>query len=606
MLSRLRKCKVIIGICKAFFGVWGLSCRQLKTKLNSAMKKLLLTTWGVATSIGALNAQTHDYALAQKLSTRFLGAQRCGNTGSWMHGACHTQDGAAVGKDLSGGWHDCGDYIKFHHTGPYAAVMYLTAYEAFPAAYADDYSPANSAGSPNGIPDILDEVKIETDYLIKGVQNGTVYWQVGGAEDHDSFSEPVSCSSEKLYSGSATRPVFSTTSGYSNACGNAAAALALMSIVYKPYDDAYATQCLQKAIEYYNVGKISPASSNANPIDFYSFSDYKDEMGLAAAVIYRAGNKATGSYLTEAQSYAIGFNTGDPLYYGNVSYLGYLELYRLTSGSTATGYLNKVAAEVTKVKNAMGSCGYYHYDNWGSLVYAANEAMLAALYHQISNDATAYAFAKNNINFILGTHSAVPASDAPANFSFVIGYNKLGGGSPKSPQHAASFGYTTAQDPWTKFTNETNNPGSVTFKYPLNGALVGGLQKKCTLWSASTGKANYEDKIDNYVGNEVCTYYNAGLTGALAYINMIENSIPTANADVKVHTALNVYPNPANDQIVINSTVQGQFTIIDYMGKAVESFYLNGSKLVDLSAYPSGFYFIVNIDATVVQKFVIE
>ncbi len=570
------------------------------------MKKLLLTVCVIGGSLSTLSAQTHDYAAAQKLSTRFLGAQRCGNTGSWMHGACHTQDGAAVGKDLSGGWHDCGDYIKFHHTGPYAAIMYLTAYEAFPEAYPDDYSPASSAGSPNGIPDILDEVKIETDYLIKSVQSGTVYWQVGGAEDHDSFSEPVSGSSEKLYSGSATRPVFSTTSGYSNACGNAASALALMSIVYRTYDGTYADQCLAKAIEYYNVGKISPATSNANPSDFYSFSDYKDEMGLAAALIYRGGNKTVASYLTEAQSYATGFNTGDPLYYGNVSYLGYLQLYKLTSGSTATGYLNKVSAEVTKVKSAMGTCGYYHYDNWGSLVYAANEAMLAALYHQISNDATAYTFAKTNINYILGTHTAVPASDAPANFSFVIGYNKLGGGSPKSPQHAASFGYTTAQNPWDKFTSESSSPGSVPFKYPLNGAMVGGLQKKCTQWSGSTGKANYEDNIENYVGNEVCTYYNAGLTGALAYINKIENNITTGSAEVKVHAILNVYPNPANDHLVINSNLQDQFTIIDYMGRVVEVMQLNGNTVLDVSSYADGLYFLVNSDASVVQKFVKE
>ena len=64
-----------------------------------------------------ISGAQHDYPKAQYLSTYFLGAQRCGNTDSWIHGACHLQDGQQVGKDLTGGWHDCGDYIKFHHTG---------------------------------------------------------------------------------------------------------------------------------------------------------------------------------------------------------------------------------------------------------------------------------------------------------------------------------------------------------------------------------------------------------------------------------------------------------------------------------------------------------
>ena len=113
----------------------------------------------------------HNYPKAQHISTYFLGAQRCGNTNSWIHGACHLQDGQQVGKDLTGGWHDCGDYIKFHHTGPFTALMYLSGFDNFEAAYADNYSQANSAPPSNGIPDILDEVKIETDYLIKCIES---------------------------------------------------------------------------------------------------------------------------------------------------------------------------------------------------------------------------------------------------------------------------------------------------------------------------------------------------------------------------------------------------------------------------------------------------
>ncbi len=187
------------------------------------MKKtfLLLALSSYLTGI----CQTHDYALAQHLSTYFLGAQRCGDTKSWIQpeggGGCHITDGQSVGKDLTGGWHDCGDYIKFHVTGPYTALMNLYGYDKFPAAYADNYSPDYSKGAPNGIPDVLDEVKIETDYLIKCIGTGnTIYWQVGDGNDHNSFNEPTSNSEETLYNGSKIRTVYSAKEGHSNAFGS--------------------------------------------------------------------------------------------------------------------------------------------------------------------------------------------------------------------------------------------------------------------------------------------------------------------------------------------------------------------------------------------------
>lgn len=277
--------------------------------------KNYLATLSITLFLGLnVQAQPHDYALAQHLSTYFLGAQRSGDTKSWIQpegsGGSHNNDGDAVAKDLSGGWYDCGDYIKFHVTGPYTALLYLYGYDKYPEAYPDNYSQDYSKAPGNGIPDVLDEVKIETDYLIKCVNDGvTIYWQVGDGNDHNSFSNAITNSSENLYNGTNIRSVYSATEGHSNAFGGAAAALALMSIVYEPFDAAYAQQCEDAAIKYYNVGKINPAvTADAVPTDgFYSwlagqYSYYQDEMGMGAAMLYRATN--TASYLTEAENYA--------------------------------------------------------------------------------------------------------------------------------------------------------------------------------------------------------------------------------------------------------------------------------------------------------------
>ena len=109
-------------------------------------------------------AQNYPDALYK--SIYYYGAQRCGTTNSWCHGACHTDDGSSIGLDLSGGWHDAGDHVKFGQTNAYSAALLLLAFSYFTSAYADNYSSVSSTGSPNGIPDLLDEVKCETDYLL--------------------------------------------------------------------------------------------------------------------------------------------------------------------------------------------------------------------------------------------------------------------------------------------------------------------------------------------------------------------------------------------------------------------------------------------------------
>jgi endoglucanase len=479
----------------------------------------LILALGVSNTI----AQSHNYPLAQKLATRFLGAQRCGNTQSWMHGPCHTNDGNAVGRDLTGGWHDCGDYIKFHHVEPYAAIMCLIGYDFYPDAYPDNYTQAYSAPPGNGIPDILDEVKIETDYLIKCVNAGTAYWQVGGQEDHDDFCIPEVNSTLPLYQGgtSTVRPVFSATSGNSNALGNASAALTLMSIAYRPYNATYADLCLTKAVEYYNIAKISPASSNANPSSFYAFNDYQDEMCLAAIMLYRA--TSTASYLTDATTYANTTkfkNVTDPNYWGNVKWAALMEMYKATNNAT---YLTMVGTHLSG--STLSACGYYDYSGGGGsgqFEYTAAEAFLSCLYHKATGTASAYTFAKANVDFLLGSHPAI-STDAPANFSFMVGYNVLGGGYTKYPQHAPAFGQSNPNTVWTKYAQETATPGSVPFKYVCEGALAGGL----TSPACAANSTSYIDNIDNFDTDEVCTGYNAQLIGALAYVNKIVNgSLP--------------------------------------------------------------------------------
>jgi len=140
-----------------------------------------------------INDSVYQSPMAATLKALYY--QRCGTpkastyAGVWSDGtACHLQDrtATAIGGctfpknygtlDLSGGYHDAGDYNKYMGTPPSScatlpgdsghSVQYLlTAYEWNPANFPDGLS--NIPESGNGISDLLDAAKWELDWYLK-------------------------------------------------------------------------------------------------------------------------------------------------------------------------------------------------------------------------------------------------------------------------------------------------------------------------------------------------------------------------------------------------------------------------------------------------------
>lgn len=522
----------------------------------------------------------HNYEYALEISTRFLGAQRCGNSDSWLHGDCHLEDGQNVGLDLTGGWHDCGDHIKFGHTAPYTAAFLLFAYLQNPQTYPDNYSPQFSEPPANGIADILDEVKYETDFLIKSINNGTVYYQVGDSTDHNSFSEPVYQSENLPVSqGGNPRNIYFINEGASNICGESCAALALMSIAYSDIDQTYSNLCIEKALEYYQIGKTNPASIPSTSRDgeyYYPASNWADDMAFGAISLY----KATGNnqYLTDAIDY---YNNADfyledwyVLTDATVNQLVNLALYIETSNNQyKTAYQN----HLQEMLWMQTDCGYIHFADWGSLTYAINEAYLALLFYKLTGNFDALNFGMSNVDFILGTHSNTDNS-IPENLSFLIGYDELNGSFPQYPHHAGAFGY--GNNAWDLFSQEEENPGTISYNYQLTGALVGGPKSEC---------GNYNDNISDAVSNEVCIYYNAGLINALALIRL-DTFIENYNSNQSLH----VFPNPAIDFVTISNPASNTIRIYNVLGELISEQELDNTKNVNISSLTEGIYFIKN------------
>ncbi|WP_162142407.1 glycoside hydrolase family 9 protein [Cucumibacter marinus] len=496
-------------------------------KLNGLVAGALATglVFGLIASANAAEITTSDYAEALPLAVKFFGAQRSGDNHNWLlarnpaGSTCHLGDGEAYasGYDLTGGWMDAGDFLKFTQNNAFTAHSLLKAYEVWPDAFADLDDIAYS-GVPNGIPDILDEVKIATDYLLKVMpDDDTVIARVGGNQDHDNLYTCPTMSALPAEQGGDPRPVYAD--GKANTAGIAAAALALMSKLYMPYDADYAAAALAQAKRLDAFAKAHPGTvadgyypegvcetpegedvtydedyyENGRCAANWTDGEYRDAEMCGAIELYRATGETT--YFDRAS--ALSAELDD---HGWVVGWGQNEDYCRHSlalaGDEAAIALLKTANDraIDLVSDSPNVKGLAYYMPWGSLNSALSAAFSAALTFELTGEEKYRDFAVSQVDYALGQNEY--------DRSFIVGW---GHNPPQHPHHANTLGVDDGD--WEKFSNETP------MAYELTGAMVGGPTEE----AEDVTKAGYEDDIADYIGNEVTIYYNSALVGALAF-----------------------------------------------------------------------------------------
>jgi endoglucanase len=106
------------------------------------------------------------------------------------------RDNPAKVRDVSGGWFDAGDTNKYVTFAAQAVHQLLTAYSAHGAAFTDRTGIPESG---NGVPDVLDEVRWETDWLKKmQYPDGSFALKVGEV-DYVAASPPSADRSPRFY-----------------------------------------------------------------------------------------------------------------------------------------------------------------------------------------------------------------------------------------------------------------------------------------------------------------------------------------------------------------------------------------------------------------------
>ncbi len=437
-----------------------------------------------------------NYAEALQKSIWFYEAQQSGRLPEWnrvnWRGDAALNDGADVGLDLSGGWFDAGDHVKFGFPMAFSATM--LAWGA--VEYRDAYERSGQ------LPHLLNNLRFVNDYFIAAhPEPNVLYGQVGtGSVDHAWWGPAEVMSME--------RPAYRITPSCpgSDLAGETAAAMAAASIVFRPTDPSYANTLLQHARQLYNFadtyrGVYSDCITDAG--NFYrSFSGYQDELVWGAIWLARATTgEESARYLAQAEEY-YDLLANEPqtnvksyrwtIAWDDKSYGTYVLLAMLTGKQRyiddANRWLDWWTVGVNGQRVSYSPGGMAVLDTWGALRYAANTAFVALLYSDWIDDPVRsqryHDFGVQQINYILG--------DNPRNSSYVVGF---GNNPPRNPHHR------TAHGSWTDNINEPADN-----RHILYGALVGG---------PSRPDDQYTDSRSDYVMNEVATDYNAGFTSAL-------------------------------------------------------------------------------------------
>ncbi len=433
---------------------------------------------------GTKGTGNFNYGEALQKSLLFYELQRSGalpdNTRTNWRGDSCLNDGADNGIDLSGGWFDAGDHVKFNLPMAYTAAMLSWSV----------YEDADAYKESGQLEYALNNIRYACDYFIKcHPEDEVYYYQVGDAGADHSWWGPAELVELRM-----DRPSYKVTASAPGSCvtGETAAALASASIIFKDTDKEYSELLLKHAKSLYAFAdkyKSDQGYTAAN--GFYTSSSFYDDLAWAGAWLYLAtGDK---DYLKKAEEAykSANQNTTWALCWDDV-HLGAAFLLARETGKAA--YKDDLSAHLEYWTNGHDGQrinytqrGLAWLDNWGSLRYATTTAYLASLYSESdlcpeSMKDTYWDFAVSQADYALGS----------SGISFVVGFGK---NFPHNPHHRTAH---------SSYMNDINNPGHE--RHLLIGALVGGPD----------ASDNYEDSINDFTRNEVACDYNAGFTGLMA------------------------------------------------------------------------------------------
>lgn len=353
--------------------------------------------------------------------------QRCGTklekeyANEYAHECCHLVKGRLYEKvnvecDITGGWHDAGDYGRYVTAGAVAVYDLLLSYEMFPHVFDDNLGIPESR---NDIPDILDEARYELEWLLK-MQNkntGGVYHKA----TTQYFCGMIMPEEEKeeiyIYQESVV------------ATGDFAAVMAMGYKIFKKFDMEFASKMLDSARKAYDwLMENGNRPGFKNPQDCYTGEygdkDSRDEIFFAAALLYEVTNEEKyhnymkANYQSDMDKVSLGWASIGGYASFSYLYLGKKEpsLVDENMYSYLKELLQKKASEYVSIANKEGykvllSPTKYR---WGSNMDLLNGAEFLILSYGLYGKEEYLDIIRDSFHYILGRN--------PMGVSYVTGF----------------------------------------------------------------------------------------------------------------------------------------------------------------------------------------
>jgi endoglucanase len=446
------------------------------------------------------------------LAIRALYLQRSGmtvddaaNSGLTLD-AGHTEEAVLwddhnVTLDVSGGWYDAGDFGRYLPTQTFAVNQLVYAFTANPDVFAD--GSLNIPESGNGVPDLLDEIRYSTDWLLKMQrEDGAVHHKVT-TRSFPTYGTLPAEDTAQLF-------VFDVTS---EDTAYFAGAMAQASRAFRPYDEAYADTLLAAAQHAWAWLEAHPEQYPAGgfqnpPVSEYPMQGGYDFVGdLVTPRLFASAEllKATGdSKYDEAFTAAFKELTAHSMSWANF-YPMALYAYLTSENTNAATHAAVEAvfrADAADIADVIQSTGYnvalqhdrdgYQY-LWGSNQQALAHGLYLMLANELYPDEAYPRLALHQIHYILGANPLAKA--------YIQG---MGSNPILNPHHNVSFHFQQAVPGWIgEGANQTSSGNDSVLE---------------SLWEAGAPPAmSYIDDWNSWASNEPTVDTNATFAALLAY-----------------------------------------------------------------------------------------
>jgi endoglucanase len=442
--------------------------------------------------------------------------QRCGvkltDKSGLSHEACHLQDAtiatttgpALHGEHVqaTGGWHDAGDFGKYIAPASATVNRLLSLYEDNPDLFTDGQ--LDIPESSNGIPDILDEVKVELEWMLTMQrQDGAVYRKLSGAHWPTVGSPDLDDQLRFVYGVSSPETA------------KFASSLAIAARAYKAIDSDSAARYLKAAEKAWGwLATLQTQYVDIQPDDDkgsgkYLLSQIDEEPTLktdvddrlaAAIELYLSTHKAEYEIFIEENMLNISYTLYE---WKDITALSFYHLVQQDNSPSFSSIKKRIrSALISRADKLLASNKSNPYGLasthfiWGSNKMVAEEGITLVHAYTIKKDEAYLKAALDQLDYLLGKN--------PLDISYVSGF---GDNSVHFPNHLHAR----------------------SAKIALKGFMVGGPNSlgQDNITPKNLGALSYVDNDHAYASNEYAIDYNSAFIGLVVTLMTLTDHVKT-------------------------------------------------------------------------------